>query len=259
MSIAHKAVSAALSFTLMAVPVVGLSACSGGNSAGQDSGQATSQITSQASTVTVIGVQDVTALKSMLTNGLADDIQAISVRAKGADKWPESLLPNDALIASGAEVTLYAPADAKATAYEIRAVAGDRSYEFGEIPLADIASLALKVDGTAAYVDYQLTDGTSASTKDAVVAAQQAKEKEAVEARTNAEENEKAKQEAQAAEGQASPGEEAAQEQGGGEGYVEEYYEPSYSEPEYVEPAYEEPAPAPAQSEDVCVGGVVLK
>lgn len=226
MNIAHKVAAAVLTTTLVTVPALGLMACSPGQDtsqvaslgvvrgASQNESQTSSQTASQ-TPVTVVGVQDEAALKVMLTNGLVDDIQAIAVRAKGVDQWPQSLLADDALIVHGTEVTLYVPADTTATAYELRVIAGGRTYEFTEIPLANIAAFTLKTDDAVAYVDYQLTDGTRGSTKDAVAAAALEKEKAEVEARTNAE--------------------------------------------EYGESAYEEAAPVPSQSEDECVGGIVLR
>lgn len=215
----------------------------------------------------VVGEESKDAFEVALTNGLGGSIESLYVRVTGEDSYSDNVLEKNAKIAANEEVRLFVKkAEAKNATYDLRVKleGAEDEIEFLEVPLADCASAKLAQDDGVAFVEYVDKKGAKDSTKEAAL------------------ERKAAEDEAKAADETALEQTESSQGYSGSSQYydesapVEQAPAATQSEPApapepvaAAEPAPEpvaapEPAPAetsdaPAQSEDACVGDVVLR
>lgn len=195
----------------------------------------------------VLGTESADAYEIALTNGLDGKITSLKVRVSGEEAYGDSLVPASTSIDKSEEVRLFvAKSDKEDATHDIlvtlEGVEGE--IEFLEVPLSKAASASLAQSDGVSYVEYVDAAGTKASTKDAAL---------------------KRKQDAEAAaEAEAQASQQTYQQ----ETYSEPEYTQTYSEPEpvtYEQPVQEAaPAPepvqsAPEQTDDACMGDVVLR
>ena len=241
----------------------------------------------------VVGKESADAVEIALTNGLAGDITAMSVRVTGDANYGDNLVPANGKVKANEEVRLFVPKSQKADAtYDIRVkvASKDAEVEFLAVPLANATTAKLVESDGVAYVEYTDAKGAKSSTKDAATAAKDAATTTTAEA-SKQDGNNTQEQSNQGGTSSSSNGSSAqpTSEPASQEQVTEEYTysepqqyasapvedpapEPAAAEPEpapapepVYEPVYEpEPAPAPQesapdQSGDACAGDVVLR
>ncbi len=150
------------------------------------------------------------------TNNTNKTITSLTIKAAGEEKYGDNLLKEDVEDGKKAEIYPEAKADTK---YDIQFTADNKTYTIEALPLDQMESVELMIEGDEAYVTYTGRDGNKVSTKKEEVSEE-------------------------AAAGEEVPVEAPV-----------ETYDQTYAEPVYDTPVYDDGGAA-APADDGCLSGI---